>query len=40
MVRKSGQKAQQRVWEETRSELEAKVPEAKAVFELLDGSDE
>jgi hypothetical protein len=39
MVRKSGQKAQQQVWEETRSEFEAKVPEVKAIFELLDGTD-
>jgi hypothetical protein len=37
MERKSGRIAQQRVWDETRSELEGKVPEVKAVFDLLDG---
>jgi retinol dehydrogenase 12 len=36
MNRKSGRMAQQRVWDETRSELEAKVPEVKAVYEMLD----
>ncbi|KAK6511661.1 hypothetical protein TWF481_000570 [Arthrobotrys musiformis] len=36
MERKSGQLAQQRVWEETRDVLEAKVPEVKAIFDLLD----
>lgn len=36
MERKSGHMAQQRVWEETRSELEAKVPEVKSVYEMLD----
>jgi hypothetical protein len=36
MERKSGHKAQQRVWEETRSELESKVPEVKRVYEMLD----
>ncbi|KAK4165498.1 hypothetical protein QBC43DRAFT_315391 [Cladorrhinum sp. PSN259] len=35
MLRKSGQIAQQRVWEESRAEFEAKVPEVKAVYELL-----
>ena len=35
MVRKSGQVAQQKVWEESRAEFEAKVPEVKAVYELL-----
>ncbi|KAH7121855.1 hypothetical protein B0J13DRAFT_628983 [Dactylonectria estremocensis] len=36
MVRKSGQVAQQRVWDETRAELEGKVPEVKAIYEILD----
>jgi hypothetical protein len=36
MLRKSGQAAQQRVWDETRAEFEAKVPEVKAIFDLLD----
>ncbi|KAH6877194.1 hypothetical protein B0T10DRAFT_448061 [Thelonectria olida] len=36
MVRESGRKAQQRVWEETRRELESKVPEVKAIYEMLD----
>lgn len=36
MKRKSGHVAQQRVWEETREEFEAKVPEIKAVYEKLD----
>jgi hypothetical protein len=36
MVRKSGRMAQQRVWEETRSRFEAKIPEVKAVYEMLD----
>ncbi|KAK7407837.1 hypothetical protein QQX98_010008 [Neonectria punicea] len=36
MERKSGRVAQQRVWDETRSELEGKVPEVKAIYELLD----
>ena len=36
MERKSGRMAQQRVWQETRSELEAKVPEVKSVYETLD----
>lgn len=36
MLRKSGQAAQQRVWEETRKEFEAKVPEVKAIYDLLD----
>ncbi|KAK2667443.1 Short-chain dehydrogenase/reductase SDR [Fusarium oxysporum f. sp. vasinfectum] len=36
MVRKSGRAAQARVWEETREELEAKVPEVKAIFDMLD----
>lgn len=35
MQRKSGGIAQQRVWEETRREFEAKAPEVKAVYELL-----
>ncbi|CAG7554598.1 unnamed protein product [Fusarium equiseti] len=34
--RKSGWAAQKRVWEETREEFEAKVPEVKAVYEMLD----
>ncbi|EPS38113.1 hypothetical protein H072_8141 [Dactylellina haptotyla CBS 200.50] len=38
MERKSGRMAQQRVWDETRSVLEAKVPETKAVFEMLDAA--
>lgn len=36
MERKSGQVAQQCLWDETRSEFEAKVPEVKAVYEVLD----
>lgn len=36
MLRESGRKAQQIVWKETRSELEGKVPEVKAIFEMLD----
>jgi hypothetical protein len=36
MERKNGLLAQQRVGEETRSELEAKVPELKSVYEILD----
>lgn len=36
MERKSGHAAQQRVWEETREELESKVPEVKAIYEMLD----
>ncbi|KAH6967121.1 hypothetical protein EDB82DRAFT_437420 [Fusarium venenatum] len=35
MERKSGHAAQKRVWEETREEFEAKVPEVKAVYEML-----
>jgi hypothetical protein len=37
MERKSGQIAQKRVWDETRSEFESKVPEVRAVYDLLDG---
>lgn len=36
MIRKSGRAAQERVWAETRSEFEAKVPEVKAIFDMLD----
>ncbi|KAK4183595.1 hypothetical protein QBC35DRAFT_467174 [Podospora australis] len=36
MLRKSGQVAQQRAWDETRAEFEAKVPEVKAIYELLE----
>jgi hypothetical protein len=36
MLRESGRKAQQRVWQETRSEFEAKVPEVASVFAMLD----
>lgn len=39
MERKSGHMAQQRVWEETRSELETKAPEVKPVYEMLDKFD-
>jgi hypothetical protein len=35
MERKSGHVAQKRVWDETREEFEAKVPEVKAVYEML-----
>ena len=35
MERKSGRLAQQRVWEETKTEFEAKVPEVKSVYEML-----
>ena len=38
MERKSGRIAQQRVWDETRREFESKVPEVKAVYDLLDGN--
>jgi hypothetical protein len=38
MERKSGHAAQQRLWEETRSELEGKVPSLKAVYEMLDSA--
>lgn len=37
MERKSGRIAQQRVWDETRSELQGKVPEVEAVYDMLDG---
>ena len=37
MLRKSGRLAQQRVWDETRSEFEAKVPEVKAIYDMLSG---
>lgn len=36
MERQSGRLAQERVWKETREELEAKVPEIKAVYDQLD----
>ncbi|GAB1315623.1 Short-chain dehydrogenase/reductase tropG [Madurella fahalii] len=36
MTRKSGQVAQQRVWEETREELEAKIPEVRDVYRMLE----
>lgn len=36
MERQSGLNAQQRVWEEAKAEFEAKLPEVKAVYELLD----
>lgn len=36
MERESGRAAQKRVWEETRRELEEKVPEVKHVYEMLD----
>jgi hypothetical protein len=35
MTRKSGQVAQQRVWDETREELEKKVPQVKASYKML-----
>ena len=38
MNRKSGKAGQQRVWDETRDELEGKVPELKAVYDLLDAA--
>lgn len=38
MQRQSGQRNQKRVWEETRQELESKVPEVKAVFDMLDSA--
>lgn len=37
MSRKSGRLAQKQVWDEARSEFEAKVPEVKAVYNMLDG---
>lgn len=36
MERASGRRAQQQVWDETRRELEAKVPEVKSIYEVLD----
>ena len=36
MERASGRVAQQRVWDETRSELEGKVPEVKSIYLMLD----
>lgn len=36
MERKSGQAAQKQLWNETRAEFEAKVPEVKAIYEVLD----
>lgn len=36
MNRKSGRIAQQRVWDEARAEFEGKVPEVKAIYEMLD----
>ncbi|KPM41174.1 hypothetical protein AK830_g5390 [Neonectria ditissima] len=36
MERASGRKTQQRVWQETREELEAKIPEVKSIYEMLD----
>lgn len=36
MERKSGSVAQKRVWEETRAEFEAKVPEVKRVYNPSD----
>ena len=36
MERKSGRVAQQRVWEETRDEFEAKAPEVESVYKTLD----
>lgn len=35
MVRTSGQIAQERVWVETREELESKVPEVREVYDML-----
>jgi hypothetical protein len=37
MDRRSGQRAQERVWQETREEFEKQVPEVRAVYEMLDG---
>ena len=37
MERKSGRAAEEKVWQETKSELEGKVPEVRAVYEMLDG---
>ncbi|KAK0620116.1 hypothetical protein B0T14DRAFT_566894 [Immersiella caudata] len=34
--RKSGQVAQKRVWEETREELESKIPEIRSVYSMLE----
>jgi hypothetical protein len=36
MERKTGRAAQQRVWQETRDEFEKKVPEIRAIYEILD----
>lgn len=38
MERKSGRAAQLRVWQETRDELESKIPEVKAIYKILDGN--
>jgi len=38
MLRKNGQIAQKQLWEETRQEFEAKVPEVKAVYKVLGGN--
>ncbi|KAK1753022.1 short chain dehydrogenase reductase [Echria macrotheca] len=38
MERKSGKEAQKRVWDEVRREFEAKAPEVKAVYEMLDAA--
>ena len=35
MDRKSGREAQLQVWEETRAEFEAKVPEVQLVYKML-----
>ncbi|KAK4223349.1 hypothetical protein QBC38DRAFT_487814 [Podospora fimiseda] len=35
VLRKSGQVAQQRIWDESREEFEAKVPEIQAVYKML-----
>jgi hypothetical protein len=37
MDRKRGREVQERVWQETKEEFEKKVPEVKAVYEMLDG---
>jgi hypothetical protein len=38
MERQSGRKAQKRVWDETRRELEEKVPDVVAVYNMLDAA--
>lgn len=36
MERQSGRKNQQRVWDETKEELESKAPDVRDVYKMLD----